>query len=79
MNTRKARKVLPHRLSDVIACLKWKRYLRLHLASNLCTELATVVEGGTRNQTERGLMILLKSAILSKDRLTLIEILGAIE
>ena len=79
MNTRKARKAIPHRLEDVIACLKWHRFKRLHLASNLLTELATIVERGSRVQSEKVLMISLKSAILSKDRQALEEILGALK
>jgi hypothetical protein len=55
----------------VIACLKWKRYLRLHLASNLLTDLATVVQQGSRNEVERANMKTMKAAILCKDRKTL--------
>jgi hypothetical protein len=79
VNTRKARKAMPHRLQDVIACLKWKRYFRLHLASNLLTELATIVQQGSRDEAEKAMMISLKSAVLSKDSQALKEILGALK
>jgi hypothetical protein len=79
MNVRKARKEIQHRGSDVLACLKWHRFKRLHLASNLLTELATVVQQGSRNPSERVLMISLKSAVLSKDSQALKEILGALK
>jgi hypothetical protein len=69
--------LLPHRLQDVITCLKWHRYIRLHLASNLLTELCTVVECGSRNKTESALMVSLKSALLSKDRAQMVETFGA--
>jgi hypothetical protein len=71
MNTRKARKAIPHRLQDVITCLKWRRFVRLHLASNLLTELCTVVEHGSRNKVERANMKAMKAAILCKDWKTL--------
>jgi hypothetical protein len=79
MNVRKARKEIQHRGADVLACMKWHRFKRLHLASNLLTELATVVQQGSRNPSERVLMIALKSAILSKDIQALKEILGALK
>ena len=77
MNVRLARKNLEHRTKDVIACLRWKRYIRLHLASNLVTELATSIEYGTRDPVERTLMVSLKSAVLSKDRVQIEEIIQA--
>ena len=79
MNTKDARKAIPHRLDDVIACLKWKRYIRLHLASNLLTELATVVESGSRSHDEKVVMIALKSAVLVNDCGKLKEIREALK
>jgi hypothetical protein len=79
LNVRKARKEIQHRGADVLACLKWHRFKRLHLASNLLTELATIIQYGSRNGTERVLMISLKSAVLSKDSQALKEILGALK
>jgi hypothetical protein len=75
MNTRKARKAIPHRLQDVITCLKWHRLVRLHLASNVLTELATVIELRTYNNAERALAKVLKSALLKKDRKVLENVL----
>jgi hypothetical protein len=67
MNVRQARKALQHRIDDCLNCLKWKRFVRLHLASNLLTEIATVIEQGSRNRFEREVMVALKSALLAKN------------
>jgi hypothetical protein len=67
MNVRQARKALEHRIDDCIKCIKWKRFVRLHLASNLLTEIATVIEYGSRDRMERQVMVTLKSALLSKN------------
>jgi hypothetical protein len=79
MNTRKARKLIPHRLADVIACLKWHRFKRLHLASNLLTDLVVTVQHGSRNDAEKSAMSALKSAILKKDIATLKSIHGSLQ
>ena len=71
MNTRQARKALPHRLNDFIACLKWRRLLRLHLATCLLMEIATVIQCRSYDQAERSAMVSLKSAIMRKDHKTL--------
>jgi hypothetical protein len=67
MNVKQARKALQHRIDDCLNCLKWKRFVRLHLASNLLTEIATVIEYGSRDHAEREVMVTLKSALLSKN------------
>ena len=77
MNTKMARKALPHRFNDVMNCLKWRRYLRLHIASNLLTGLCTVIEHESRNEVESGLMVSLKVALLSKDTVQLREFFAA--
>ena len=77
MKTRQARKLIPHRFADCLACMKWHRFKRLHLTSNLLTELCTVVEQGSRIRTESALMISLKSAILSKDQTQMSEAFAA--
>ena len=79
MLVRKARKLLPHRLEDVLQCLKWKRLLRLHIASNILTELATVIEQGSRNNAECALAVVLKSALLKKDQPVLRNVLNSWE
>jgi hypothetical protein len=77
MKTRQARKLIPHRFADCLACMKWHRFKRLHLASNLLTELCTIVQQGSRVGSERVLMISLKSAILSKDQTQMVEVFNA--
>ena len=67
MNVKQARKSLQHRIDDCLNCLKWKRFVRLHLASNLLTEIATVIEYGSRDHVERYVMVALKSALLAKN------------
>ena len=74
MNTREARKALPHRLDDVLNCLKWKRYIRLHLASNVLTELCTQIRCLSHSSVERGLMEDMLAAILKKDAKRLAEV-----
>ena len=79
MNTRAARKALPGRLEDVVNCLFWKRYIRLHLASNLLTELCVLIQLRTHNPEEAGMMVTLKAAILRKDTKVLTTILGSLQ
>jgi hypothetical protein len=67
MNTKSARKMLPHRVSDVLACLKWRRYVRLHIASNLLTGLCMRIRCLGHDSVERGLMDDMLAAILKKD------------
>ena len=67
MNTKQARKALPHRLDDVLACLKWKRYIRLHLASNVLTGLCTRIRCYSHSSVERGLMEDMLAAIVRRD------------
>jgi hypothetical protein len=73
VNVKQARKSLQHRIDDCLNCLKWKRFVRLHLASNLLTEIATVIEYGSRDHVERQVMVALKSAVLAKDSAKLRE------
>ena len=77
MLVRKARKLLPHRFQDVMACLRWYRWQRLHIASVLLTEICTVIECGSRDKVERALMISLKSALVSKNVVELREVFAA--
>ena len=74
MNTKSARKMLPHRVSDVLACLKWRRYVRLHISSNLLTGLCMRIKCLSRSSVERGLMDDLLAAILKKDAKRLSEV-----
>jgi hypothetical protein len=79
MNTKSARKMLTHRVSDVLACLKWKRYIRLHLASNLLTGLCMRIRCLGHDSVERGLMDDMLAAILKKDANALREVFQAWE
>ena len=78
MKLRVARRVIEHRVPDVILC--WRRgfWKRGRLAGLLLMEAATVIEERTRNDVEVALAIGLKSALLKKDKSALLEINGAL-
>ena len=67
MNIKIARKTLPHRLNDVLNCLKYRRFLRLHLVTVLVMESIVVIEKQSRDSVESGFMVDLRVALLKKD------------